>query len=511
MVVIDANYNIKVIMQHLTRQYLFTNKRGKSMRIHSINNLTTFESNQEINFDKKLTLLFGYNGSGKTSISRLLNYASSSRFENFNFSNLKSLGSVDELSFKLVREDGTLTDNLKIVVFNKDYIESKIGQNSFVDNSISTDDVKVADISFPKKTEYEKTKKEVDDLSVHVKGLEMQISEKLNKILYDEKKKIDAGRLTTYSVEKFTIDYPTIKSKYEVSLGTELVARLEAYKSINDESKINDIILLQDNILDEIGEALQFDEARIKVDLFDKLLHDEKDWVLEGLDYVKDDLCPFCQNNIKDNLFVDQYKKYRESRMSTKISQLKSASQSFKSHVDNIENSLKIFRNDLVNYKVVIEDSSEIESNSLELENKLVGLKNLIEVKVLKKCEDNYEIISISELNTFVTDIKLLSANISKFVAKQTARFLKVKDQIRATKGEYLEKIVYPIMKSNVESLYKDLEVSIEREKILRTKFDILSKEYLEELKSKNPVINCVNSIFEQLCFDKYYVNENFV
>ena len=113
-------------------------------------NFTKFQNNQILTLDNKksnITFIYGVNGTGKSSISRLFYYSNLglNNKEEFNdkIEQLTTMGATEDANVMLVYDDNSETiiankdiiNPHKIPTFNKDYIDNKITyQQNFRNN-----------------------------------------------------------------------------------------------------------------------------------------------------------------------------------------------------------------------------------------------------------------------------------------------------------------------------------------------------------------------------------------
>ena len=154
------------------------------MRIDSIDirsSFTKYNDNQRIDFSKKNNCIFFYgsNGTGKSSLSKLFSISDMAMDGNDNYkerlSLLKTIDSSKDLdvsvcynneSFTLFTND--IVNPIKIPVFNKDYIDSKITYQSDFKNNRFQEKTSNYGIELESKTNYNKKIAEIEENNIKV-------------------------------------------------------------------------------------------------------------------------------------------------------------------------------------------------------------------------------------------------------------------------------------------------------------------------------------------------------
>lgn len=481
------------------------------MKIKSINNLTMFNDDQVIDLSEKLTIVFGYNGYGKSSISRLINSVSKTKLSNFNVKSLNALESDKPLEYEILDENGNSLKEIDAIVFNKDFVDSVIKKASFLENKINAGSRIVSDITFPEKELFDGVFGQLKDLN---QAFEKE-KETLNKMLLDEianeKKIINASKFSTYSLDRFFRDYETIKT--DVNQKEFLVARnkISSLGSIDEDTRIPNIKSASFSGLDDFKNILEYSEEVLKIELFDKLLTNEKEWILEGLEYIDEEVCPFCYQSIKEVEIVKSYRKFKESNISKKSELLKGIYATLLRETGEVNNSLGILENSVLTLKDAIEKSDD-------LVLKIVGTRQMVEQleKVIRKLNDEkrndiYKVITIDDIFfENVINIKSNVVEINEATIKINQTFEKTKQTLAKSKQECLEKFIFPSIKKKYLSQIENLRTSEENVITKKKEYDRVEKIYTEELKNRNPVMKEINETFESLGFEKYRVNNDF-
>lgn len=280
-----------------------------------VNKVATFNEKAEIN-PRKVNFLYGSNGSGKTSLSKVL-------------SNLEvypeSVVELDELS------------ESEILVYNKDFVDMNFNETSKVKGifTLGKEAHEANEKIIEKELLSNNIKEEIKDKNIKINAIESSL--KVNKEEFMEftwKFRGTYGKIFSLvfagylsSKEKFMEYCLTLRDK--VSKDDKVIKSLEQLE-INytkfysntpeqvEELKILDFVT---NIINHPGYKIMQESIKGNEELeISKLINklDNSEWVFEGLKHSHNsgDKCPFCQQDINDKiisslreLFSDEYTK----------------------------------------------------------------------------------------------------------------------------------------------------------------------------------------------------------
>jgi len=353
-----------------------------------INNLGVFQNfkDEDINF-KKFNLFFGWNYSGKTTLSKI--FAS--------FDNKKLPQNYSNVNFELIGENGNYGVNdlnkLKTKVFNQDYIDNNL---SFEEQSTTNiilltegaDDIKkqlkrleneCAKIS-KLITNYQSIyKKNQERISITHTDIARNIAEKLN---LGRKFNAKDVRDLINEIDMLTLEYNILEEDI-------LYNDLKTYNSQADkkiEKNIPNIIIPE---LDKINEILN-KTISITESINRLRTADEEEWVRQGLSLHKNSqVCLYCgsilTNEIKqslDNHFSDIYKQFGQEIESLKkycnkinLNDLPKSNEFFPKFIDEYQNLIDSLNVDEYNQKIDIIINS-IEKKLKERIHKIEAIPN---------------------------------------------------------------------------------------------------------------------------------------
>lgn len=510
----------------------------KIERIDIKNSLTNFNDNQEIVFDvnNQLNFIYGTNGTGKSTLSNLL-YLSTQKFQNYDISSklldLQNVSNDGKLNVSIWYTDETSTiindkeinNPIKIPVFNRKYIDSKITDQVDFKNNKFNEQSLIYGIELESKTKYFTKLQEVSKLKedgINLKeNIINNIQKEIKKISNDIGAKTNNKVFNEYNLENLEkISNDEIPSNIN-DLYTTHISLIQNLKNINEEDKVYfKIDFLENNILNDkiniIDDIIKFNDDKTKLEFvtnyLDNYESNERDWKIQGLSYIKDNKCPFCDSNIQNNSIIDIYKSYISSRI-----------KKYRDLISNNLRELNAMKEQLNNKELLIQKLKKLDNLfntniATELdklyENVLKFLQLVIDalqeknkdINFYKDCTDNLifakeqDIIDIKK-NYKKIKIDIENSNIK--VNNSTKQRSKENERFLSSIGKY---IIYNEIDKDLINLKELRNYFKEKEKELND----LEKAYKEELKTKNILLNTLNSILEEFNITKYRVNENF-
>lgn len=254
------------------------------------------------------TLIFAGNGKGKTTISAILRSLSE---DNVDLRGRERLGSEGDCSV-FVRSDSanhkyaphTCDQPLrKIDVFDDEFIHRNVHSGYFVDRRHKRGLYQV--VVGTKGTRLARRVNEIDEEIT-------EINSKLREQRDELAQEIEGG----LGVDDF-VDLPEVEDVDEKVESRrkelELAEREKEIEQADDLGKVEvpdvpeDLSSLLGRSLDDISQTA-VDRVRGHID--DRLGPDGEPWVQKGLDYVQDDACPFCAQNLEGVQLVEAYRNF---------------------------------------------------------------------------------------------------------------------------------------------------------------------------------------------------------
>ncbi|MDY4426374.1 MAG: AAA family ATPase [Helicobacter sp.] len=315
----------------------------------SMKNVASYKDETILETNKRINLIYGLNGAGKTQISKFL---ANQEDENFKDCNIKGLS------------------NEEILVYNQDFIEK-----NFYDTDKQQGIFTLSEENISVKQEIENLQKELMELKSRQDKIKGELEEKqegITKIESDFRDsvwKIKQNHSDNFkdffegnmgSKESFlnfiklkieevlspnllqqNSNLEELKKQYNILTDTSQ-ARLENIHEISNVEFTN----IEDNSI--FNETIVGNENIIIADLIKKL--GNGDWVKEGFDkYILQDsqTCPFCQNNTITQEFKNYLENYFDKTYEEKIQEIKKLNNDYEKLLLNIPSIETFYRMDI--------------------------------------------------------------------------------------------------------------------------------------------------------------------
>lgn len=516
------------------------------MRIDSINirnSFTKYNDNQRIDFSKKINnciFFYGSNGTGKSSLSKLFSISNMVIDGNDNYkerlSLLKTINSSSEMNVTVCYNDESFTtftndiiNPIKIPVFNKDYIDTKITYQSDFKNNRFREQTLSYGIDLESKTNYNKKLAEIEENNRKGNNLVEKINGQINLgILQTVKDTSTSKSNQKYNNEYNFKSFSSLNPK-DIPIDGLDQLREKHIKYITDLKDINLDDTIQFSIgelsneqslldrINNINEILSFSEDKTKLDFVKQYLDnfdlEEKNWKIKGAILLKNNKCPFCEQNIDNNSIVQMYKDYVNSKLRKTEEFINEQKNYFESMNNNIDFQYKINEAKAKNIDKIFDlnINTQIQQNIEKIKKFNLDIIELLNNKLKEEnlycdCSDSIENINLSIYEKIMTEYhQLLSdlEDINKRILKASSERKKVTENYLNTTGKF---IVYNSVRKDLEEfklLYKkSLELNKEAEE--------LKKIYQEELKGKNELLKTINSILDDFTITNYRIDEKF-
>lgn len=444
----------------------------------NLNKVASYKNIATLQTDKKINLIYGLNGSGKSTFSNYLHHRTETKYKNC------SIDGVEE--------------NYEILVYNNNFIQ---------DNFFEADNLKGI---FTLSKENKEAKTKIADALKEIKKLEIEEEIKKNELEIEDKsldQKIEAAKNTIWKIKtdysggdrvlEFCLEgYKDSKDNlfnYIISLTKphvkpikrvdDLKTDLQSISGDNAQKYLTlpQVTFASQNIETETLFSKQIigNENSSVSQLIKKL--DNSDWVKAGLGYItkeetqENSTCPFCQEQTISNILVENIRNYFDASYEADINNLNSLLDDYLQSIQSIPSKnifetnpkFEIYKKDFeikYNYFLRI-----IEDNKKLIENKIKTPSISISLKESTK--------ALEELNEVIIKINLLITEHNKNIDQ--------KEVVKST----IKKVFWEIMRWE----YDQTISSINAEKITsKSKIDILQielNEYAEEKKEQNKII----------------------
>ncbi|MCL1953328.1 MAG: AAA family ATPase, partial [Firmicutes bacterium] len=383
---------------------------------------------------KQVNFVFGGNGSGKTTISKLL-YNKYVKEVN---SNLYMECGVDFASDKF--------NDYNILVYNDDFVKNHLKSKESIKGIYS-----VAQQDIETEEKIEKVKKDEDEIQNKIKGVEDKQND-IQKNIDTQKRDFENSCWQHLSTNKQKFDkcFSGFKnnkaawaSKCEEIFSIDKISNdtldsVEAeYKTVFDTNSKHESIFENINfcLIEELEKEQIFGQAIVPQDSreMNKLIKqlNSSDWVKQGLNYLpkSGDQCPFCQQNITETIkknieyiFADEH--YKQQKL-----QFEQARQDYKANIDSLKDMISDITQsnisfiNLQNIKLLLSELETIVNSNktnLDFKNKnlakVITLQSSKEILVKIKCEiDNFN-EQISKHNEVVNNERKKDDIINKVI-----------------------------------------------------------------------------------------------
>ncbi|MFW6002382.1 MAG: AAA family ATPase [archaeon] len=480
------------------------------MKIENIINLSCFENDLSLDLAKDMTIVFGYNGLGKTSLSRFMKYISNADEELDLGNKIKTKGTDGNLHWN-VRDINQKDLCLDAIVYNSDFIEDVITKRSFKENTPDDTGTVIETLSFKEKDEFNNLLEKSKAFNEKISKLHEDINLRVEKRLKEEAKSIKAQNMKLAKPESFFAHYDNTKKTPNIDFENDFKAKQNVYKDIDEDTNINPIPTMDlTSNLKSINNLLQYTENESKISFMDEMLAEKRDWILKGLDYTENEECPFCKQNISTNEWIKSYEEYANSKMSITLNNLSSQIDLINKTMDICNNSLQSFQKELINYKA-INENFDSQNHKLDRGIELLEkIKNTINNTVEQKHFNNNKTFSLNEEIKDAVEIENVIKYLNNGIRTLNENMNKAKQIQIEGKRNVLKQSIYPKIKKELdneivklENLKKSLS-EIEKEK------KAAEQEYREELKKRDPIITLMNDLLTHLNLENYEVSEGF-
>ena len=433
----------------------------------SLHNVASYKEKTELNTDKKINLIYGLNGTGKTVLSNYL-------YEKNKKSDQKNM---DQNDFQDCSD--TFDKNAKILVYNEQFIEDNFYTKDKIQGifTLSSENKQALENINTAEVELQKLNKEKEDLEGRINSVQGQFDNKKEDILkqiWKIKKDYTGGdRLLDYCLDGLKkkqnlfehlskIQKPKNKPQETID---ELKQTLREIKKGIEIQPIRKLIIDSDSVEKNsiFTEAIVGSKSSVVSQLIEKL--NNSDWVKQGLEYLPKDIqksieCPFCQQKTITKELAQNIKNYFDRSYQDKINQISELQKQYNQAIDNV----KDFHSKNKENKFIKETPDRFENLISQLQQVLDQNLEKIKKKVnnpnqpiyLKQSTDQLNALNqfICEINKKIDDynqiIKKSKNEKEKISFKNNKKQLEEKQNINQRKIDEQEKIIQENQKNTV-------------------------------------------------------------
>lgn len=498
-------------------------------------NVTTFENdtNVELSIDKP-NIIYGQNGSGKTTISRIFQYISKYVLDEDKVNtleNLKNADSEENLEIEIldykeerinINEPNSIKNN--IVVFNQDYMKKKMQIEKFDTNKFKSSKITQEtgeDLKNELKEIYLKLNGEYKKENEQIKQLKIKLKDETLKTIDEWKKKVDIRKNSNEIFKEIIENIEKLNSVQQIE-AEDIIQKIIKYKNVDESSKIGNITLDLEKIKaikENIHKCVIYNEDTTQLAYIKRLLgqisSDEKEWILLGTKYIKNNECPFCKSNIDNNDIVNGYKMYQNSKLGQLEQKLKFLLEQL-NVIDTTTKQISIIKNKINNISTIIDNNEEISNKLNDLENQLIKFKeeqiNIIQYKL--DSDNLHRDCSSEEIytsqNIKLEDIEKLLKEININFSQIDAKIETSSKQVGNLRNQYLNEFLQPYVAKSIYESYKKIKQDEEELVVKDAKVKEAKKNYEDDLVKKQLLIKDVNRLLDDLGIHKYKIDTNF-
>lgn len=464
-----------------------------------------------VNF-KKVNLFFGYNGSGKTSITRFFKCLNDNKF-NQDFQNANFKITLDGDKTKYTESNFPKKYNNKIKIFNIDFINNELKFDESKVNKISAI-IGKDNINLKEQIEaLEKEKKELFDENGKLKcenkqdDLKKDLEKKYKREAENIRSILKIENSHSYTKDTYKNDfekYDKLKITENDYLDAKSLYISNIKECIPDETILSFKNIVQDFPKDEIIKVIEILKQSVKrkdIDIADNVIS----WIKDGINIHKEEhcYCKFCNQTITDELWKQIQIKFSE--LSLKDPEYEKIEQNFLNYkykifnyIDKISNfSINLSQKDFVteNYcNEYFNKKEEFDKYLSDIKEYLKSLKDVIIKKDRNKSEvftydfENILFEALDKIKLFQEQIiKIFQENNKKIrnleIEKDSAKQIVIKFEISKKYNEFSK------IRNDIDILND--AISKGRENLL--KIDTKINEYKKELSNQKNIIDTIN------------------
>lgn len=465
-----------------------------------------FNKNAEMSkLDKMqpICFIFGSNGSGKTTISQFIKDATDENSDNITW---------DEDS------------NTKVYVYNRNFVRKNFLSGTTIPGVFTIGQEEVA------------AKQEIERLSYEIKKESVKLENCKNNLKDAEEEKQSIEKLIANKYWEVKTSLPqdldkqwaNVKGKQDFKkLIDENIERLNSNEVLPDIEKLankakvlfnSKAQLFELPVSCEFKSLLDIENSEIftkeisgkesnKIGKLIKQL-ENSDWVAKGKDYLKGDICPFCQQHTITNEFINEFNSFYDASYKKDINELENSVNNYRQYsgglIDNIENQIK-------KYACFIK--------GLDFQTELSEFKRITGEnisKLEKKINEPSVMASITTSKNVCTRLDKLFENLKTKVSEHNALINNKKKE----KNKVFEKrIKYVSITAKRETIELRKHMQNEQKQIngLNKKIDTIEnriKEYeqkcnaeKEKLINTNDTAEKINNLLEQFGFSNFKIS----
>jgi len=448
------------------------------MEIKKIESVTNFGQFQDFKWDEnnlkefeKINFFYGWNYSGKTTLSRL-----------FRCLELKKLhNDYPNASYKIKTNNGNLTEkNLNvdypIRVFNEDFIEDNFDWNN--ENSeiepvliLGKESKELEKQLKEKQKQKEQFEKDKNTKEEEKRRLEKDLDNLLQSKATEIRNILSITNPRDFDKNKLKEKIDEIRNNYQQNiLSNDVVDKIKNFINSQKLNPINmqEIPRLDDKLkkyLDEVKEILTKTVSAQKI--IEKLERDSRlsQWVREGIELHKNETtCQFCGNTLTTER-IEELNKHFSEEFDTLINTIKQKENEISNHLNEIDkyslpDKARFYSEFQNEYENLSSNFNQLKFNYIEIGKKLINELN-------KKKEKPFEqlIIDQSINDTIENELNELVKNIQEIINKHNNKTNSLEEEKQKAKeklklhyvAQFIQDEKYFDKKQEIENLNSEI------------------------------------------------------
>lgn len=457
----------------------------------TLRNVKSYSADKDVNIDlsQPVTLIYGQNGAGKSTISGFFSGIQREKYQHCRFASNESFAHfvfsqeyVEQTFHREAYQPGIFTLNEKNDVLNET-IENNKRRLAEIDELLKISATEIKNKSDVETVVFETCAKDIFERTTNER--------KLLDYFLSGAKRVN----NFYQRMRAT---PQGNRKYELVQLTERLELLLRSKGTQYEELIEpEIYGLSDNMLTLLQKMLTASSDTPFSAIIQQL--GNADWVRGGTGFIKDNVCPFCQQYFDSQHLLNELTQMFDKSYEDALATLTHGKAAISSELDHLES----FRDHLRQHPAVSDDHplfDIIKSLQQVLRNNLQSLgQKLLQPSQSIQPEDIADILRqflhiLAELNTNIRDNNQLATNFNKERARLEADSLAY---LRGVSAPYLQRC-----DEQLEEIQQQLQEKKSHAALLRNENRVLSAEtarLIGQLSAIQATIDNINHNLNQL------------
>ena len=408
-----------------------------------MNNVASYKNLTSLETDKKVNLLYGLNGTGKSTLSNFLYNRSDDKFADCSIEGLMETDTILVYNQQFIKDNFYETEDIPgIFTLSKEnkeikeLIDKAKNEISIIENNHKVLDAEMERVS----SEYEENLKAWQKKIWAIKD---EFTGKDSVLAYC----LDGLKKSKSQLFTFLMDREKVSEEIDYKIESLIKEAEEITSGEGKVLSINKIGLIEDKLekSELLKKVIVGNNNSTVASVIEKLKN--SDWVNKGMEFIDTDedpsLCPFCQQKTISKEFVEQIYKYFDNSYEDDKNKLSFLLKDYSDKAfyifDEVE---KLKANRFLNNNI-----NDIERNLLTLENLIKSNKSKIEDK-----------INTPSLSVTLESSEKVVSNINKIIEDANQRILEYNkkiENIEASRNKIKEKF-WNLMQIRFDTIIND-------------------------------------------------------